>query len=229
MTHKILVVEDNEEISNIVSQYLKKEGHEVQIAPNGFEALEIFSKEVFHLVLLDIMMPGISGYEVLKELRTTSDVPVIMLTAKEQEVDRLKGFDYGADDYVVKPFSPRELVKRVSAIFKRVYKDKEEEEILSLDCLHLHLNSMKFYKNQEEIELTSTEFLILKVFLNNQGIVLTRERLIQLAFGYDYEGLDRSVDTYIKRIRAKIEDDTKNPKYLKTRYGMGYIFGSDIK
>ncbi len=228
MTHKILVVEDNEEISNIVSQYLKKEGHEVQIAPNGFEALEIFSKEVFHLVLLDIMMPGISGYEVLKELRTTSDVPVIMLTAKEQEVDRLKGFDYGADDYVVKPFSPRELVKRVSAIFKRVYKDKEEE-ILSLDCLHLHLNSMKFYKNQEEIELTSTEFLILKVFLNNQGIVLTRERLIQLAFGYDYEGLDRSVDTYIKRIRAKIEDDTKNPKYLKTRYGMGYIFGSDIK
>ncbi len=228
MTHKILVVEDNEEISNIVSQYLKKEGHEVQIAPNGFEALEIFSKEVFHLVLLDIMMPGISGYEVLKELRTTSDVPVIMLTAKEQEVDRLKGFDYGADDYVVKPFSPRELVKRVSAIFKRVYKDKEEE-ILSLDCLHLYLNSMKFYKNQEEIELTSTEFLILKVFLNNQGIVLTRERLIQLAFGYDYEGLDRSVDTYIKRIRAKIEDDTKNPKYLKTRYGMGYIFGSDIK
>ncbi|MBN1468850.1 MAG: response regulator transcription factor [Fusobacteriaceae bacterium] len=228
MTHKILVVEDNEEISNIVSQYLKKEGHEVHIAPNGFEALEIFSKKVFHLVLLDIMMPGISGYEVLKELRTTSDVPVIMLTAKEQEVDRLKGFDYGADDYVVKPFSPRELVKRVSAIFKRVYKDKEEE-ILSLDCLHLHLNSMKFYKNQEEIELTSTEFLILKVFLNNQGIVLTRERLIQLAFGYDYEGLDRSVDTYIKRIRAKIEDDTKNPKYLKTRYGMGYIFGSDIK
>lgn len=228
MTHKILVVEDNEEISNIVSQYLKKEGHEVQVAPNGFEALEIFSKEIFHLVLLDIMMPGISGYEVLKELRTTSDVPVIMLTAKEQEVDRLKGFDYGADDYVVKPFSPRELVKRVSAIFKRVYKDKEEE-ILSLDCLHLHLDSMKFYKNQEEIELTSTEFLILKVFLNNQGIVLTRERLIQLAFGYDYEGLDRSVDTYIKRIRAKIEDDTKNPKYLKTRYGMGYIFGSDIK
>ena len=228
MTHKILVVDDNEEISNIVSQYLKKEGHEVQVAPNGFEALEIFSKEIFHLVLLDIMMPGISGYEVLKELRTTSDVPVIMLTAKEQEVDRLKGFDYGADDYVVKPFSPRELVKRVSAIFKRVYKDKEEE-ILSLDCLHLHLDSMKFYKNQEEIELTSTEFLILKVFLNNQGIVLTRERLIQLAFGYDYEGLDRSVDTYIKRIRAKIEDDTKNPKYLKTRYGMGYIFGSDIK
>ena len=129
-------------------------------------------------------------------------------------------------------FSENQIKDRVIELGEEItkfYKDKEEEEILSLDCLHLHLNSMKFYKNQEEIELTSTEFLILKVFLNNQGIVLTRERLIQLAFGYDYEGLDRSVDTYIKRIRAKIEDDTKNPKYLKTRYGMGYIFGSDIK
>lgn len=199
-----------------------------KIAENGIKALDIFAKDTFHLILLDVMMPGISGFEVLKEIRNTSSIPIIMLTAREQEIDRIKGFDFGADDYVVKPFSPRELMSRIKAIFKRVY-NESDEIILHVGELKLFMNSMKLYKNDQEISITSTEFQLLKVFMNNKGIILSRERLIQLAFGYEYEGFDRNIDTYIKRLRQKIEDNSKNPIYLITKYGAGYIFGADIK
>lgn len=223
MKHNILVVEDQKDISSIVAKYLEKEEYDYKVAGDGLKALEIFSKEEFHLIILDVMMPGIDGFEVLKEVRSTSDVPVIMLTAREQEVDRIKGFDFGADDYVVKPFSPRELMRRVKAIMKRVYNDAGEI-VLHVGELKLYTESMKLYKREEEIVITSSESHLLKAFMNNQGIVLTRERLIQLAFGYDYEGIDRNIDTYIKRIRKKIEDNPKDPKYLVTKYGAGYIF-----
>lgn len=228
MNYHILVVEDQKEISSIVTKYLEKEEFSYKVAENGIEALDIFSKESFHLVLLDVMMPGINGFEVLKQIRDTSNVPVIMLTAREQEVDRIKGFDFGADDYVVKPFSPRELVSRIKAIFKRVY-NEADEIVLHIGELKLFINSMKLYKNEQEIVITSTEFQLMKVFMNNKGIILNRERLIQLAFGYEYEGFDRNIDTYIKRLRQKIEDNSKNPVYLITKYGAGYVFGGDIK
>jgi DNA-binding response OmpR family regulator len=226
MKYNILIVEDEKELSHIISKYIEKEEYAFQIAENGFKALELFNKNTFHLVLLDVMMPGISGFEVLKDIRSNSNIPVIMLTAKEQEVDKIKGFDYGADDYVTKPFSPRELMKRIKAVFKRVY-NENDEIILHVNELKLHINKMKLYKNDKEIILTSTEFHLLKTFMNNYGIVLTRERLIQLSFGYDYEGFDRNIDSYIKRIRKKIEDDPKNPKYLITKYRAGYIFGGE--
>ena len=226
MTYRILIVEDQKEISDIVLKYLVKEGYEGIVVGNGFEALELFGKQEFHLVLLDIMLPGINGFEILKSIRKISDVPVIMLTAKQEEIDRLKGFETGADDYVIKPFSPRELMKRIQVFMKRVYKETDEI-IYQYKELSLHTKSMKVLKGVQEINLTTAEYKLLFVLFKNKGQLLTREQLINLAYGDDYEGYDRNIDSFIKRIRQKIEDDPKEPKILITRYGAGYLFGGD--
>lgn len=226
MKFQVLVVEDQNEISDIVSKYLDKEGYGYYLAKDGFEALEVFNSHTIHLVLLDIMMPGIDGFEVLKEIRKISDIPVIMLTARQEEVDRIKGFDTGADDYVVKPFSVKELMRRVKAIIKRVYHEADEI-VYKYNDLSLHSNSMKLYINAEEIPITSAEYRLLLVMFKNQGRVLTREQLIELAYGNEYEGYDRNIDSYIKRIRQKIEKDPKNPQILIMKYGAGYVFGGD--
>jgi len=225
---RILVVEDESEISSIVMKYIEKSGYECRLAENGFEALELFSSQHFHLIILDVMMPGIDGFEVLARIREISDVPIIMLTAKQEEVDRIKGFEEGAGDYVVKPFSPRELISRIKVFLKRIY-NYGDEMILTSGQLRLFTSSMKLFQGEEEIELTSTEFKLLHVLMRNMNQVLTREQLIELAFGIDYEGFDRSIDTYIKRIRQKIEPDPKHPLYLKTKYGSGYVFGGEIE
>lgn len=214
------------DISNIIIKYLENEGYGCALAKDGFQALELFSMDTFHLIILDLMMPGIDGFQVLKDIRNISNVPVIILTAKEQEVDRLKGFDYGADDYVVKPFSPRELIRRVNVLLKRLY-NKMDETIMDVGDLKLYLESERLVKDEEEITLTHTEFLLMKTFMEHKGAVLTREQLINIAFGMDYEGYDRSIDSHIKRLRQKIEDNSKKPKYIKTKYGAGYIFDGD--
>ena len=224
MKYKILIVEDQPEISSIVSKYLENEGYLSLIARDGFEALDIFNSNEIHLVILDVMMPGIDGFDVLKEIRKISDIPVIMLTAKQEEIDRLKGFDIGADDYVIKPFSVKELMKRINALIKRVYKNLDEI-VYRYSDLCLYTKSMKLYKNDIEIPITSAEYSLLHALFRNQGQVLTREQLIEMAYGYDYEGYDRNIDSYIKRIRQKIEVDPKNPKILITRYGAGYVLG----
>ena len=226
MQHNILVVEDQNEISTIVAKYLQNEGYLSTVAKNGFEALEYFNGSEYHLIILDIMMPGIDGFEVLKEIRKISDVPVIMLTAKQEEVDRIKGFDIGADDYVVKPFSARELMRRVKAILKRTYQESDEI-VYSIDDLKLYAKSMKLYKGNKEVELTSVEFKLLFTLFRNKGQVLSRDQLIELAFGTEYEGYDRNIDSYIKRIRQKIEDEPKKPRLLTTKYGAGYVFGGN--
>ena len=226
MKFNILIVEDEAEISDVIQKYVEHEGYNYKVVKTGFQALEAFNQDVFHLVLLDVMLPGIDGFQVLKEIRATSSVPIIMMTAKRQEVDRLRGFDEGADDYVVKPFSPRELIKRIKVFFKRIY-NESDEVILHVEIFKLYLNSRKLFKNNEEIEITSTEFQLLQAFIKNKGIVLSRERLIELAFGYEYEGFDRNVDVYIKRIRNKKEEDSSHPKYLVTKFRAGYVFGGE--
>lgn len=226
MLYKILVVEDQKEISDIVAKYIAKEGFEVTIANNGFEALDYFNQQVYHLILLDIMLPGINGFEVLKEIRKISDIPVIILTAKQEEIDKLKGFNSGADDYVVKPFSPRELMKRIQVFLKRIYHDTDEMIYRCRD-LALHTKSMKLTKKDQDILITAAEYKLLFVLFKNMGQVLTREQLIHLAYGEDYEGYDRNIDSYIKRIRQKIEDDPKKPVILVTKYGAGYVFGGE--
>ena len=224
MKYQIMVVEDQAEISGIVAKYLEKEGYGCFLAKDGFAALDIFNNNTIHLVLLDIMLPGIDGFEVLREIRQISDVPVIMLTARQEEIDRLAGFDLGADDYVLKPFSVKELMKRIKALIKRTY-HQSDEIIYSYQDLSLHAKSMKLYKNDEEVQITAAEYQLLLVLFKHQGQVLTREQLIELAYGREYEGYDRNIDSYIKRIRQKIEEDSKNPQILITKYGAGYIFG----
>ncbi len=222
--HRILVVEDEPEISSIVIKYLEKNGYECLLADNGLDALQLFSVHECHLVILDVMMPGIDGFEVLQRIREISQVPVIMLTAKQDETDRLKGFKNGADDYVVKPFSPRELVERVKVFMKRIY-NASDEVIITVEDLKLYTASMKVTRKGEPIDLTTTEFKLLYALMRNVHQVLTREQLIELAFGVEYEGFDRNIDSYIKRIRQKIEIDPRRPKLLRTKYGQGYVFG----
>lgn len=224
--YKILVVEDQPDISRIILKYLINEGYEAKLAQDGFEALQYFSEEIFHLVLLDIMMPGIDGFEVLEALRKQSDVPIIMLTAKQEEIDRLKGFEKGADDYVIKPFSPRELIQRIKVFFRRVY-HSNDEVILKVGTLKLYTSKMRLEKAGEDMNITTTEYKILHTFMNNQGRVLTRDQIIEQSFGHDYEGFDRNIDSYIKRIRKKIEDNPKSPRYLMTKYGAGYVLRGD--
>ena len=225
MPFKILIIEDEKNISEIVAKYLEKEGYTTLIANNGIEGLALFRDSNPDLVISDVMMPTIDGFEVLREIRLISDVPVIMLTAKQEEVDRLKGFENGADDYVTKPFSPKELVRRVMVMLKRTYKAIEDKQVLIEGELKLDLNKQKLYKNEDEIDITSKEFQIIYAFFKNPRQILSREQLIELAFSNDFDGFDRTIDAHIKKIRHKIEEDTKNPKYLKTKYGAGYIFG----
>jgi DNA-binding response OmpR family regulator len=228
LKYNVLIVEDQMEISNIVTKYLESDGFNTYVAKDGFEALSFFNSLTIHLMILDIMLPGIDGYDVLREVRKISEIPVIMLTAKQDEADRLKGFDTGADDYVVKPFSVKELVKRVQVLINRVYHDNEEI-IYTCRDLKLYTQSMKLYRNDVEISLTSAEYSLMLVMFKSQGQVLNREQLIELAFGNSYEGYDRNVDSYIKRIRQKIEVDSRHPQYLITKYGAGYVFGGEQK
>lgn len=224
MKHTVLVVEDNAEIRGIVAKYLDAEGYCCLTAKDGFEALALFARRPVHLVLLDVMMPGIDGFEVLRELRKISDVPVILLTARQDEIDRLRGFDVGADDYVVKPFSLKELMKRVGALLRRVYHDTGEA-VYQYRELSLHAGMMKLCKGAAEIPVTAAEYALLEVMFRHPGQVLSREQLIGLAFGSGYEGYGRSIDSHIRRLRQKIEDDPGNPKILLTKYGAGYVFG----
>lgn len=225
---KILLVEDEKNISDIIKAYLLREGYEVSLAEDGQEALDLFDQEDFHLLILDLMLPKLSGEEVCAEIRTRSDLPIIMLTAKAQEEDTIQGLALGADDYITKPFSPRELLGRVKAVLRRAYRDLSPlAERLSFNKgdLEVDVDRMLVRKKGEDLALTSNEFKILLALLSNPGQVLSREQLIERAFGYDYEGFDRTVDTHIKNIRQKIEDNPRKPDYILTVYGMGYRFG----
>ena len=224
MRYQILVVEDQPEIRTIVEKYLLNEGYAVLTASDGMEALALFGSNTVHLVLLDVMMPGIDGFEVLKEIRAISEAPVIMLTARQGEVDRVRGFRCGVDDYVVKPFSAKELMLRVQRLLLRVYHEADEI-VYRCDDLSLHTGSMQLYRGETEIPVTAAEFQLLFAFFRNQGRVMSREQLIELAYGTDYDGYDRNIDSYIKKIRQKIEKDPRHPQVLLTKYGAGYQFG----
>lgn len=226
MSHRILVVEDQPEISSIVIRYLQSENYLTDVAQDGFDALKRFNQQTYHLVILDVMMPGINGFEVLRDIRNISDIPVIMLTAKSAEDDKITGFDFGADDYIVKPFSPKELIRRVKAILRRVY-GESDEIILNIPPLKLYETRMKVEKDNVEVELTASEFKLLYALMKHKGQILTREQIIRHAFNEDYEGYDRNIDSLIKRLRQKVEDDPKNPTLILTKYGAGYMFGGE--
>ena len=219
---RILVVEDEAKIAEIVKAYLEKELYRVTVAETGEKALSVLKKG-FDLIILDLMLPDMEGEDICRTIRDDSDVPIIMLTAKSEEDDRIKGLGIGADDYVVKPFSPRELVARVKALLRRV---KGSKEVISFNNGDLRIDSKRFEvsKNGSVVVLTPTEFKLLQCIAERPGQVFSRLQLVNVILGYDFEGYDRTIDAHVKNIRHKIEDNQKSPVYLKTVYGIGYKF-----
>ncbi|WP_276876841.1 response regulator transcription factor [Anaerococcus hydrogenalis] len=225
---KILLIEDEKGISKIMKSYLEKEDYKVFQAFDGKEGLEIFENEDIDLVLLDLMIPKISGEDLIKEIRNKSNVPVIMVTAKVSEDDIVNGLKLGADDYVTKPFSPKELMQRIKTVLRRIekYNIPRADIIKTTDGrLEMDLEYNRFFKDGEEIFLTKNEFQIIKTLFSNPNKIFTREEIIEITFGFDYDAYDRAIDTHIKNIRQKIEDNPKKPSYIKTIYGMGYKSG----
>lgn len=215
---KILIADDEERIVSLVSDFLRAAGYETVTAADGAEALKKFRDEGdFSLVLLDIMMPEIDGWEVCREIRKESGVPIIMLTARAEEFDQLMGFESGADEYVTKPFSPAVLVKRVTALIRRDQKSDEKEEGLTVDP-----TSFTATLRGVALDLTVKEFEILCYLFENKGRVFSRDRILEAVWGYDYEGDSRTVDSHVARLRTKLGD--YGNLHLKTVYGMGYKF-----
>ncbi|WP_300382139.1 response regulator transcription factor [Clostridium sp.] len=224
----ILVVDDEVKILEVVKAYLEKENFEVLVATDGEMALKLFDENSIHLMILDLMLPKLSGEEVCKIIRTKSDIPIIMLTAKFDEEDKIEGISIGADDYLTKPFSVRELVVRVRALIRRAYRDSNplaDYFVFNNGDLEVDVKKLEVKKKGEILNLTPNEIKILIAFISKPGQVFTREQLVRMSFGYDYDGFDRTVDTHIKNLRQKIEDNPKKPNYILTVYSVGYKFG----
>ena len=224
----ILVVDDEPAIVKTVRAYLENEGYTVHAATDGPSALKAARSFRPDIVILDIMLPGMDGIEVLRTLQKESDVYVLMLTAKSDETDKIVGLSVGADDYLTKPFSPRELVARVKAILRRGRGGITTEPTLSFHRLRIDPNAHKIWKDDEPIELTAIEFEILHVLARHRGLVLSREQLIEQVWGHNYYGDERVVDVHIGRIRKKMEDDPGNPTLIVTVRGAGYRFEDEL-
>lgn len=234
---KILIVEDDEDISMVEEAYLKLAGFGTTIVNDGNKVAEALEKDSYDLVLLDLMLPGKSGYEICKEIREKLDIPVLMVTARTESVDKIRGLGLGADDYIAKPFDPAELVARVNANLRQYTRLKEKFSAkagqggdsdgidtgeIQIQGLRILTNSWKVYKGDKEIRFPNREFELLKFFAQNPNIVFSKEQLFEKIWGYDYMGDSATVMVHINRIREKIEDDYKNPKILETVWGAGY-------
>lgn len=227
---RVLICDDETAIADIIKFNLTREGYEADTCSNGEECLEILKENEYDLLILDVMMPKLDGFETLRELRKFSYISVIMLTAKDDEVDRVLGLELGADDYVVKPFSMRELIARVRANLRRrevevKAAESEEEEIMERGDLEIDLERYLVKKRGKTIELTLREFELLKFLAQNEGKVFSREELLSSVWGYEYFGDIRTVDVTVRRLREKIEDKDKDYRYIVTVRGVGYYFG----
>ncbi|MCM0650492.1 response regulator transcription factor [Clostridium swellfunianum] len=225
--NNILVIEDEVNVSEVIKAYLEKEGYRVYLSNNGLKGLELFNTIDFKLVILDLMLPGISGEEVCRAIREKSQVHIFMLTAKGALEDKIEGLNIGADEYLVKPFSPRELTARVNALFRRINTAEVPELIFDEGRLIIDSDKREVKLEGEDISLTPNEFDILHVLASNRGKVFTREQLIEKTMGYDFEGFDRTIDVHVKNLRKKLKEDRKQPKYIITVFGIGYKFGTD--
>ena len=225
----ILIIEDEEKVSEVLKAYLEKEGYKVYCTSHGLKGLEIFKMIDIKLIILDLMLPDISGEEVCRRIRKLSNVHIFMLTAKGILEDRIQGLNIGADEYLVKPFSPRELTARINALFRRLDTENGDTGLIFNDeKLSVDYEKRLVKINGEEVAFTPNEFNILYALIVNKGKVLSREQLINKVFGMDFEGYDRTIDVYIKNIRKKIEDNAKDPKYIITVMKAGYKFGGEI-
>jgi len=220
--YQILAADDEAELLDILELYLEREGIGIKKAVDGMEAMELFRQEVFHLVLLDIMMPKLDGFSTCKELKKSKDIPVIMLSARGEEYDKLFGFEIGIDDYVVKPFSPKELMARIKAVIKR---NSSQENVLPerlvFDGLEIDLAGREVYVDGKKASMTPKEYDLLFYLVKNKNLALTRDKLLEEVWGYDFFGDDRTVDTHIKMLRNSLGDYRK---FIVTLRGMGYKF-----
>ena len=228
MNQLILVVDDEPKISKLARDYLEKSGFGVVTAGDGATALAAFRHEKPDLVVLDLNLPGMDGLDVCRALRRESDVPIIMLTARVEEMDRLIGLELGADDYISKPFSPRELVARVRAVLRRVQGGVHQSGLVRVGGLEIDLQGHKVSRADEIIELSRTEFNLLAVLAQNPGQTFSRAQLLSRLHGVAYDGYDRSVDAHIKNLRRKLEVEPSEPQYVLTVYGIGYKFTDEV-
>ncbi len=224
--YKILAVDDEQRMVRFIQLNLEQDGFEVVTAYNGKEALEQVRTQLPDLILLDIMMPDINGFEVLKKIREVNNVPVIMLTAKGEEDDRIQGLELGADDYITKPFSPRELVSRIRAVLRRTksFKDDEVDQIIVDDRLTIDFSRREVWVEGKKVDLRPTEYRLLYHLVQNAGWVNTHEQLLSKVWGFEYQDEPHYVRLYVNYLRKKLEEDPSNPKYILTERGVGYRF-----
>lgn len=228
MLNKILIAEDDEDIIGLLMLYLEKEGYELVLATNGEEAFQKLLQEKISLAILDIMMPKMNGYELTKKIREISQIPILILSARNQDSEKILGLDLGADDYLTKPFNPLEVIARVKSLLRRSYefkvKDSEEDNIITIGEITLNYENRIVIKNGVEVQLTATEYKILALLMQKPGRVFTKAQIYKCINGEYYQSDDNSLMVHISRIREKIEPDPKNPIYVKTIRGLGYKF-----
>jgi two-component system response regulator RegX3 len=227
---KILIVEDESSFSEALAFLLGKEGFDTVVAEDGRQALDIYGREGADLILLDLMIPEVSGVEVCRTIRTTSQVPIIMLTAKDAEIDKVVGLELGADDYVTKPYSSRELIARIKAVLRRGVHDDgsiQEQDLMEVGPVRLNIGKHQVSVKGAPVSLPLKEFELLEFLMRNSGRVLTRSQLIDRVWGGDYYGDTKTLDVHIKRLRAKIEEDPANPVLIQTIRGLGYKLESN--
>ena len=229
---KVLIVEDDKEIVGLLSIHLKDLNCEITAINDGLVGLKTIEQNKFDLIILDIMLPSMDGLEICREIRAQKNTtPVLMLTAKSEEIDKILGLEIGADDYLTKPFSVREFIARVKAIFRRSQFDQasqeetnKEDEILEFDNLKIDISKRKVTISNKRIDLTPKEFSLLSLLAQNPGKSYSRDRLLQIVWGYEYNGYEHTVNAHINRLRSKIEPDINDPKYILTTWGIGYRF-----
>jgi DNA-binding response OmpR family regulator len=227
MAEKILVVDDEVKIARVVRAYLEREGYAVVEARDGRQALDAARREKPDLVVLDLMLPEVSGWDVCRTLRKESAVPIIMLTARDEDTDKIVGLELGADDYVTKPFNPKELVARVRAILRRAGLQRAGGQVISAGELRIDPERREVRLAGREVHLTPTEFDLLRAMAEHRGRVFSRSQLMEAALGESFEGYDRAIDSHIKNLRQKIEPEPRRPRYVQTVFGVGYRFSGD--
>lgn len=222
MPQTILVIDDEKRLVSLLQSYLQQEGYRVAAAYNGREALSVARREKPDLIILDIMMPEMNGYEFMREHRKESDTPIIMLTAKVEDEDKIIGLELGADDYVTKPFKPRELMARVRNVLRRAGKNEPKGKTLKASDLSLDRETREVFVGDRAVDLTPSEFDLLAALMSAPGKVFSRLDLLDVIQGVRYEGYERTIDAHVKNLRAKIEPDSRKPRYIETVYGVGY-------
>lgn len=224
MNQKVFVIDDDEKLNELLTEYLAKYGYQVESSTNPLDALDRIPSYEPQLIILDIMLPEMDGFEVCKAIRKNSAIPIIMLTARGEVTDKVVGLELGADDYVPKPFEPRELVARIQSVLRRSKSEKNDSPLLKFGGLQVNFETHEVTIEGELIELTSTEFELLSLFVKNPGKVLSRDQIMEWVSGIEWESFNRSVDVLVSRLRQKLKDDPKHPIYLKTIWGTGYLF-----